>query len=671
VYDQGVWSDMGLAAGPPGPPGPQGIQGPTGAQGAAGTPGQLQTPWLSNIAGATFNLTNVGLLGIGTTSPVTQLHIAKTVTGNIGPTITLENPGGGNGAGSSIDFYYGSPQARIQTLDDGSYSYHFTFQTRTPGAAGNTLAERMRIASNGNVGIGNNAPPVLLSFPNALGDKISFYYGSSTAIYGIGVQSGMLQVYCGGGRVGIGSGSSASFTEVLSVLPNLAGGAVGIGVTAPGAQLHVYGAGQTNSNLDPGVSNGCVIYAQDSGTAAGSGGAIVLGAAYSSPFASIKSFVTDGTSYSAGDLIFGMRTVNSTRNHTEVMRIRSNGYVSIGNTGNWPDPLTVTGIGTGGQIRAAYGNYGAMLRNDGTDFWIMLTSSGSPYGAFNTLRPLGIDLATGTVGIGGGPNTSYALTCNGQFLSTGTAVHQGYVSCGGLTPLGPLEVHCATDQNVLFLSASGAPTLSAINDANSAYVGMRYTAAWHQFENGNVGINTNTAPAAILHVRVADAQCFLMLSTANGTTLKAADNLGTTLVPMVFNASVYEILNGAVGIGMTPTVQFQLSGDAAMKLTTSTWQVGSDMRLKQNVRWLEGGLDVIRRMPAPIVGELNGLGGTQRGARIVSFDLEELAKVLPHAVGSHRAKLREDDQVATDILDYNIHEVLMHLILAVQQLSKQ
>jgi hypothetical protein len=98
--------------------------------------------------------------------------------------------------------------------------------------------------------------------------------------------------------------------------------------------------------------------------------------------------------------------------------------------------------------------------------------------------------------------------------------------------------------------------------------------------------------------------------------------------------------------------------------------VPSDIRLKRNIRDLTGGLAVIEKLHL-IEAEYNGLGNMPEGLRVVGFLAHELREIVPHAVGSTRGKLKPDDAGETDILDMNIHEVLMHLILAVQQLNQR
>ncbi|EGG2156154.1 phage tail protein [Salmonella enterica] len=53
-------------------------------------------------------------------------------------------------------------------------------------------------------------------------------------------------------------------------------------------------------------------------------------------------------------------------------------------------------------LRAAYGNYGFFIRNDGGTTYFLLTASGDKYGSWNALRPLSINNASGAVSMGNG-----------------------------------------------------------------------------------------------------------------------------------------------------------------------------------------------------------------------------------------------------------------------------
>ena len=84
------------------------------------------------------------------------------------PGLVLYNSAGLAGTSMSIDFYdytvpnstY-SPQARIMAPDSSDYSANIIFLNKVPGnsppASANPLAESMRIASNGSVGIGTGS----------------------------------------------------------------------------------------------------------------------------------------------------------------------------------------------------------------------------------------------------------------------------------------------------------------------------------------------------------------------------------------------------------------------------------------------------------------------------------------------------------------------------------
>ncbi|WP_105625550.1 tail fiber domain-containing protein [Cronobacter sakazakii] len=53
-------------------------------------------------------------------------------------------------------------------------------------------------------------------------------------------------------------------------------------------------------------------------------------------------------------------------------------------------------------LRAAYGNYGFFIRNDGGTTYFLLTASGDKYGSWNALRPMYINNASGEVTMGNG-----------------------------------------------------------------------------------------------------------------------------------------------------------------------------------------------------------------------------------------------------------------------------
>jgi hypothetical protein len=121
-----------------------------------------------------------GRIGIGPAPPFTELVVSSEAPGELGPVLTLINGGGGAGSGAAIDFdgwqAYDAPStARIQSVDDGEFSSHLTFQSKEPGAPGNALAERLRITSTGQVGIGTSTPQSQVEIAAQDGLRISGY----------------------------------------------------------------------------------------------------------------------------------------------------------------------------------------------------------------------------------------------------------------------------------------------------------------------------------------------------------------------------------------------------------------------------------------------------------------------------------------------------------------
>lgn len=70
----------------------------------------------------------------------------------------------------------------------------------------------------------------------------------------------------------------------------------------------------------------------------------------------------------------------------------------------------------GANFRAINGGYGAYLRNDGTNVWLLQTASGSPYGGFNSYQPFRWSLTTGQVVVDG---SGAGASCGGNFTAGG------------------------------------------------------------------------------------------------------------------------------------------------------------------------------------------------------------------------------------------------------------
>ena len=119
--------------------------------------GDFQVDANGTVAGR-FVVKEDGKVGIGVAAPITSLHLRKDAAGALGPILTLMNGGSLAGAGAAIDFDgydtgANPPTARIQSVDDGNFSSHILFLTKTPGASGNALVERVTVTSTGTLKI--------------------------------------------------------------------------------------------------------------------------------------------------------------------------------------------------------------------------------------------------------------------------------------------------------------------------------------------------------------------------------------------------------------------------------------------------------------------------------------------------------------------------------------
>lgn len=149
---------------------------------------------------------------------------------------------------------------------------------------------------------------------------------------------------------------------------------------------------------------------------------------------------------------------------------------------------------------------------------------------------------------------------------------------------------------------------------------------------------------------------------------------------------------GNVGIGTVPHYQLELSTDTAAKLSTSTWTITSDARLKTNIQPYAKGLKEILQIN-PVSYQYNGKGGVghMKGCKdplttdkcvetdIVDSELlsktnvgvlaQEIQSIVPETVTSHKGKINADDTVETDLLDFNSHALTFILINAVKELN--
>lgn len=182
--------------------------------------------------------------------------------------------------------------------------------------------------------------------------------------------------------------------------------------------------------------------------------------------------------------------------------LTASGTVTLSNTlvvndvANFASTLSV-----GGEIqttninsyRHVTGNYGTFWRNDGTNYWLMITNSQDQYGSYNSLRPMRVGLADGkvvfgnTMAVSGQATFDGGIVANSQLnintsgsstsiLVTDTGVNGANIKLvgnGTTTPSKYIRVNAGILQ---ILNDNYSASLMTLNESGSAWFAGNITA---------------------------------------------------------------------------------------------------------------------------------------------------------------------------------------------------
>lgn len=126
-----------------------------------------------------------------------------------------------------------------------------------------------------------------------------------------------------------------------------------------------------------------------------------------------------------------------------------------------------------------------------------------------------------------------------------------------------------------------------------------------------------------------------------------------------------------VGIGtISPSYRLHLSTDNAAKPSTSAWTIASDIRLKKDITPFIDGLDIVTKIN-PVRYRYSGLANMPTDVENIGIIAQEIQKVAPYTVGTFKTKMKKEDIVETELLDFNSHALTFVIINAIKELNKQ
>jgi len=485
-----------------------------------------------------MRITDAGNVGIGTSAPDRKLDVqgsgSITVRSRSTDTtgVTVGILAAEHASGSSLQVRAGVGFTNL--ISTGAAD---------PLILSTNSAERMRITSAGNVGIGTTTPLARLfaETPTSVGAALA-YAANSNGAYPTGVFGGSFgyNFSAGGAEVDFWNGwTGATGTQggfafrrqtgasSQNLLMTIRGdGNVGIGTSSPLYQATVLGLGQDTAALTDAGNKGGSLYLQATGVTSGSGGAVLFGTTFGNqtPFAAIKGLVSDGSANTVGELAFSTRNAIADTALTERLRINSSGNVGIGtsNPGYRLDIAsgdTSAGLGYAMRLRSnatataatlqftnsAVSTQNGLIACTDTGGMTMQSDGASSVLAFRTNgnERMRID-STGNVGIGTSSPGSFRLNVQGNAYATTTAI--------------------GTDENLLYQAAANTLGFRVGTSTNQSYFNIKGVSGTPLLDGSGGVLALGTAGTE--RARINSSGELLVGTTTGGRTvcINAADN---------------------------------------------------------------------------------------------------------------------------------------------------
>ena len=505
-----------------------------------------------------LRITSSGLVGIGTNSPSSNLDIAATgfvnlklrTTGNNSSTINLQN--------SQRNF-------SVNNVTGGSFTIHDATAS----------AERLRIDSSGNVGIGTNSPQSKLDI-HGTNSELRFYRDDRARFGGIRYDGTLLRLRLPqGDHLGIYDSTEANLHLIVKST-----GEVGVGTVGPDEKLHVVGGSlklDAISNLKFGAAGATGVALRDETNILGGSLGGTLGAVTMAYLASAPSSPVQGQFY-----------FNSLSSKAQIY------------TGSSFVDLVPSGGGGGGgggsstDANATFRKYTYSISsttNSVTGSSDTVVSAGSfVVGHKYTIKTVG---TTDFTTIGASANTvGTVFTATGAGSGTGDAYDTLFYSTGGDQNVevyvnGVKAVEGSTND---YVATSGTSVNFVANLASGDVVDIQvyelltndaYVLATGGTFTGNVGINTSTINNRLhIHSNANDQGILLTQAGSNYNGL-IADANRTAADNYILNLQANWNGNGVARIAMESGNDTTNKDDGRIKFFTSP--SGSNPQVRMHI----------------------------------------------------------------------------------------